>query len=225
MSYTDNLRQIQLLISIVATAFVLSACLNQEKDATNFNGPGDPPSDNAPPVISGNPAGAVIVGDQYSFTPNASDADGDPLTFKIDNQPVWAQFNESTGTLSGQPTLGDVGVYSNIIISVNDTHVDASLPSFSISVDQVGTASVSLSWTPPSENDDGSPLMDLAGYKIYWGTTPGSYPNSVTLDNPGLSSYVVDNLAPGTYTFVATSFNDARVESVYSNPVTKAAQP
>jgi hypothetical protein len=64
-------------------------------------------------------------------------------------------------------------------------------------------------------------LTDLAGYRIYWGTTQGNYPNSVTLNNPGLTSYVVDNLAPGTYVFVATSVNTAGYESDYSNPATK----
>ena len=41
------------------------------------------------------------------------------------------------------------------------------------------------------------------------------------MNNPGLSSYVVDNLPAGTYEFVATSFNDAGVESTFSNSATK----
>jgi len=172
-------------------------------------------------VISGNPAGAVKIGEAYSFTPNASDTDNDSLSFAIDSKPSWASFNTGTGKLSGQPTLGNIGVYSNILISVSDGAASASLPRFSISVDQVGTLSTTLSWTPPTENEDGTALTDLDGYKIYWGTTPGNYPNSVTINNEGLTTYVVDNLVPGTYEFVATSFNTAGVESVYSNPATK----
>ena len=221
MREKDILRKIQSLATIAITSLVLSGCLDQEKEETSFDGGGDPPSGNTAPVISGNPAGAVKVGDEYSFTPNASDADGDTLTFEIQNRPQWAQFDTGTGTLSGQPTLGNVGIYSNIMISVSDGQADASLASFSISVDQVGTGSATLSWTPPTENEDGTALTDLDGYKIYWGTTSGSYPNSVRLDNEGLTTYVVDNLVPGTYEFVATSFNDAGVESVYSNPATK----
>ena len=64
-------------------------------------------------------------------------------------------------------------------------------------------------------------MLQFAGYKIYWGTTPGSYPNSVTINNPSISTYVVDNLAPGTYEFVATSFNTALIESAFSNSTTK----
>jgi hypothetical protein len=67
-------------------------------------------------------------------------------------------------------------------------------------------------------------LTDLAGYKIYWGTTAGNYPNSVTINDATATTYVVDNLAPGAYEFVATSFNTSNVESSYSTPATKVVQ-
>lgn len=81
--------------------------------------------------------------------------------------------------------------------------------------------SVTLSWIAPTQNEDGTALTDLGGYKIYWGTTSGSYPNSVTINDATATSHVVDNLAPGTYEFVATSFNTSGVESRYSAPATK----
>ncbi len=43
----------------------------------------------------------------------------------------------------------------------------------------------------------------------------------MTINNPGVSSYVVENLPAGTLEFVATSFNDDGIESEYSNPMTK----
>ena len=49
----------------------------------------------------------------------------------------------------------------------------------------------------------------------------GGDPNSVTLDNPGLSSNVVENIMPGNEEFVATSINASGVESVYSNSAMK----
>ena len=221
MQRKDFSRTIRNTATLSLAALLLSGCLSQEDDEASLDGDADTPSGNAPPVISGNPAAAVRVGDQYSFLPVASDSDNDPLTFVIENQPPWASFDTDTGQLSGQPTMGNVGTYSDILISVNDGQASASLPRFSISVDQVGTLSTTLSWTPPTENEDGTPLIDLDGYRIYWGPTQGNYPNSVTIDNEGLSSYVVENLVPGTYVFVATSFNAAGVESVYSNPATK----
>jgi len=83
------------------------------------------------------------------------------------------------------------------------------------------TGSVTLTWTAPTQNEDGSALTDLAGYKIYWGTTSGNYPNSITVNDKDATSYVVDNLSSGTYEFVATSFNTSGVESRYSAPATK----
>ena len=66
--------------------------------------------------------------------------------------------------------------------------------------------STTLSWQPPTSNDDGTPLK-LTGYRIYWGITEGHYTNSVTLDNPGLTRYVVEQLEPATYYFVATALS------------------
>jgi hypothetical protein len=176
---------------------------------------------NSPPQISGTAPGSVKVGDNYSFTPTASDPDGDTLVFSVSSLPSWASFNATTGQISGVPAANDVGVYSNIIVAASDGQASASLSPFSITVDAVSLGSATLSWAAPTLNDDGSALTDLAGYKLYWGTTPGNYPNSVTINNVSVLTYVVDNLAPGTYEFVATSFNSAGVESRYSGTATK----
>lgn len=182
------------------------------------NNPTPPP--NAAPVISGTPSMTVAAGTSYVFAPQASDPDGDTLQFSIQNPPAWATFNAGTGQLAGQPDAGDVGVYSNILISVSDGQATASLPTFAITVEGATSFSVTLSWTPPDQNDDGSPLDDLAGFRLYWGTTPGGYTDSVSIDNPGITTYVIDNLPAGTYEFVATAYNDAGVESVVSDPAT-----
>ena len=221
MQHTDVSQLIRTTITLSLATLSLSGCLSESGDGgLTAADPGPGPSNSAP-TISGNPATAVNIGDNYSFTPSASDADGDSLTFSVQNLPSWADFNSGTGRLSGQPTLGNVGVYSNIVISVSDGQASTSLSGFSISVNQAGDLSTTLSWTAPTENEDGSTLTDLAGYKIYWGTTPGVYTNSVTIDTPGTTTYLVDNLSPGTYQFVATAFNAAGVESRYSGAATK----
>ena len=63
-----------------------------------------------------------------------------------------------------------------------------------------------LSWTPPTMNEDGTPLK-LTGYRIYWGLQKDNLTNSVTLDNPGLTRYVVEQLTPATWYFVATALS------------------
>jgi hypothetical protein len=83
----------------------------------------------------------------------------------------------------------------------------------------VGTAT--LSWEAPTQYTDGAALTDLAGYIVYWGLSSGIYPNSVTLDNPGLTTYVVDNLSNGTYYFATKAFNSEGVESAFSSEASK----
>jgi hypothetical protein len=46
-----------------------------------------PNPDNTAPTISGTPASAVTVNTAYDFTPVASDADNDPLTFSVVGEP------------------------------------------------------------------------------------------------------------------------------------------
>ncbi len=179
---------------------------------------------NRTPTISGTPPSAVNVNTQYSFTPTASDPDGNPISFTVSGLPGWANFNTSTGRISGTPGDANVGNYTGIRITVSDGSASAVLGPFSIAVQASSLGSVTLSWTPPTQNDDGTPLTNLAGYRFRWGTSPGNYTNSVTVNNAGITTYVVDNLAPGTYEFVATALNSTGAESQFSNPATRTVQ-
>jgi hypothetical protein len=201
-----------------ALALVLFACGGGESADTQAR----PPSGgNVAPTIAGSPAGAIVQGQSYNFAPTADDADGDALTFSIVNQPGWASFNPATGVLSGIPDQADVGTYANIRINVSDGEASASLSPFTIDVLGTATGVATLSWVAPTENSAGEPLEDLAGYKIYWGQSEGSYTNSVTIDNPGVTTFVMDQLAPATWYFVATAFDSQGVESHFSNVASK----
>ncbi len=171
---------------------------------------------NTPPTISGTPPAEINANSAYSFTPTAADADGDVLTFSITGKPAWANFASSSGRLSGTPGDADVGTYDGIRITVTDGTDSATLGPFSITVNTVSLGSVTLTWNAPIKNVDGTQLTDLIAYKIYWGTTPGTYPNSVRIDNPGVTTFVLENLAPGTYEFAATAINSQEQESGFS---------
>jgi hypothetical protein len=64
----------------------------------------------------------------------ASDLDGDVLTFGIQNKPSWMLFNSLTGKLVGTPIQTDVGIYNNIIVSVTDGHGATHFENFKITV-------------------------------------------------------------------------------------------
>lgn len=179
------------------------------------------PTPNTPPTISGSPATSVNVGNTYSFTPSAADANNNPLTFSIQNMPGWASFSTTTGQLSGTPTAA--GTYSNIIISVSDGTSSAALTAFSIAVNQVVAAgTATLNWTPPLDNTDGTVIANLAGYKIYYGTTSTALNQTIQVGNAGLSSYSFSNLASGTWYFGVTAYTSAGTESALSNIASKA---
>lgn len=210
----------RLVLGAAFVATVFTGCLSKEESNTGASGD-SPVSQNSPPVISGQPPASAKAGTHWSFTPNTSDPDGDNLTFAIQNKPDWASFETASGKLSGTPDAADVGSYPDIEISVTDGQAKVTLPAFSVDVVQASTSSITLSWQPPTVNEDGSTLSDLAGYKIYYGTESGNYSQAIQVNNPGLASYVVENLVPDTYYIVATSFNRDGVESEFSNEAVK----
>jgi hypothetical protein len=84
------------------------------------------------------------------------------------------------------------------------------------------TGSATLSWTPPTRNTDGSALTNLAGYRIRWGRQSGSYTSDATVMNPGITTYVVDDLAQGTWYFTVLAINAGGAVSDPSNEASKA---
>jgi hypothetical protein len=208
-------------IALTGGALALAGCGGGDDDAAATSTGGGGGGGNTAPTISGSPPGSVVQGTAYSFTPTAADADGNPLTFSVANLPTWAAFSTTTGRISGTPTSGQVGTYGNITISVSDGTATTSLATFSIQVVGTATGSATLSWTPPTQNSDGSPLNNLAGYKVYWGTQQGNYPNSATIANPGIATYVVDQLAPAQWFFVVTAYSATGTESGFSNTASK----
>jgi hypothetical protein len=79
------------------------------------------------------------------------------------------------------------------------------------------SGNATLSWTAPTENTDGSVLGNLSGYVIHYGTVANDLTSSITISNPGLTTYVVDSLTAGTYYFTLSATTTSGVQSVYSN--------
>jgi len=149
--------------------------------------------------------------------PTATDPERKRLSFDIVNKPHWASFDSLTGTLEGTPEASDVGPYDGITISVSDGLYIVTMPSFRVDVVSTASGSIAVNWLPHTERDDGTPLMDLAGYNLRWGTAFGHYPNLAKIPNAGVAAYVIDELPAGTYYLVATAYDAYGVESEFSN--------
>jgi hypothetical protein len=180
--------------------------------------------------ISGSPPTTDVVGQQYIFTPTATDTRNRTLYYQISNKPTWASFSTSTGTLSGTPSSSNVGTTSNITITVSDGHSKAQLSPFSLTVTSGATStpaptpttgSATVTWTAPTQNTDGTALTNLAGYKIAYGTSSSSLSNSVQVANSGATSYTLSSLASGTWYFAVLAYTNSGAQSALSAVTSK----
>ena len=84
-----------------------------------------------------------------------------------------------------------------------------------------GSGSVTLSWEAPTSNTDGTALTDLAGYRIYYGSSPSDLSQTVEISSVGMQTYVLDDLPSGTWYFAVMALTRSGDESAPSNIVGK----
>jgi len=82
-----------------------------------------------------------------------------------------------------------------------------------------GINSATLSWEAPTTNADETPLTDLAGYKVYYGTSSGDYTVSVDVGN--ITGAIISSLETGTWCFAVTAYDTSGNESDYSEETCK----
>jgi hypothetical protein len=84
-----------------------------------------------------------------------------------------------------------------------------------LAVRQCCGGEVRIAWDPPTNNVNGTPLTNLAGYAVYRGTASGIYPWSNDVGN--VTTTLVSGLVDGTtYYFAATAYNTQTNHSDYS---------
>jgi hypothetical protein len=168
---------------------------------------------NAVPSISGLPNIEIEANSNYLFLPESEDTDGDSLAFTVENLPDWASFDEGTGAISGIPILANV--HTGIVITVTDGTDTASLNAFDIMV-KLPSISVTIKWQAPSESMNGEALGSLQAYRIFYGTSQGSYEKSITVNDGDIIEYTVSNLVPSDYYFSMAVITENGMESAMS---------
>jgi hypothetical protein len=183
-----------------------------------------PPNTWDKPTISGTPSTNVTAGSPYAFQPSASDAFGEPLSFSVKNKPAWASFSIATGRLSGTPTKAQAGTYSSVQISTTNGKVASALPPFSITVKTgvttTSTGSARLYWVEPTKNTNGTPVSNLGGVRIYYGTSASNLGHMVQVPSP-TTAYTIGNLAAGIWYFAAAAYTTTGIQGTRSAVASK----
>lgn len=80
-------------------------------------------------------------------------------------------------------------------------------------------SSATLTWVAPVARANGSPfsLADTGGFRVYYGTSEGNYPNRIDVTDGTAVGIVLRDLPPATYYFVVTTYDTAGRESEYSD--------
>ncbi|MCX5701718.1 MAG: putative Ig domain-containing protein [Candidatus Omnitrophica bacterium] len=168
---------------------------------------------NRAPVLTAIGNKTVTENSALSFIINATDADGDTLTYSASNLPTGATFNASARTFSWTPSLSQAGTYTAVHFAATDGTATAS-EDITITVNNnnqapvlaaIGNKSVAenaaLSFTISASDADGDTLTYSAT-----GLPAGASFNASTRAFAWTPSYT----QAGTYNNVAFSLNDGQ---------------
>lgn len=167
-------------------------------------------------------------------------------TVNLECEPIDAAYNESVTlnwsstnaetctasgswsgdkTTSGSETIDSLTDDGTFIITCTDDVGGSVSDSVTVTVTVNNAGTASLSWTPPTKNTDGTDLTDLAGYYIHIGTSSGDYSSVIEVRQNDINSFLVEDLAEGTWYFALSAFDTSGNESEKSNEGSKVITP
>ena len=156
-----------------------------------------------------NPAGYMIYYGTSSGTYGTPIDVGNVTEYTLDGLTEWQTYFIA---VTAYDTLHNESGYSAEV-----SGIPSSSDPLGISLGPTSAGQIKLVWNPLT-GADGTPLTDVAGYKIYWGTSPGTYTNSVDVGN--VRTYTLDGLAEGQIYFIGiTAYDTLHSQSAYSNEV------
>ena len=149
----------------------------------------------------------------------------------------WSASTDNVGVTGYIVRRNGVQVATPVTTSFADTGLSAATTySYTVAArDAAGnispnSTSVSVTTPPPPPSNSASLAWDavttptLAGYRVYFGTAPGTYLQSLGqgISVGNVTAYTLTGLASGSqYYFAVTAFDTVGVESPYSNEVSK----
>lgn len=216
--FRSGLNVTLLLLGAAAIAGCSGSGSSTTSDAGNPDSPPQqPPSDDPP---ADDPPGDGTTEPTVSFSAQESVvASGDTVTLTWSSQNA-TSCSASGGWSGGRATQGSVEVgplTQSTTFTLNCTGSGGNVMDM-LSVSVLGV--VALAWEPPTENVDGSPLNDLAGYRIYYGEISGTYTEELAVSDTLQTDHEMA-LPSGSYYFAMTALDAEGNESAHSNEVLK----
>lgn len=197
------------LLTITVLTLACSACLDESAKNSLATG-------GEIPIAITSPAAAEV---------ETSDATIDLAGTAKSSSPIdsvrWENDRGGQGTASGTESWTAANVplvlgQNTITVTVTDETGASNSDSLMVTRESTGTSAVTISWQPPTERTNGTLLTNLAGYRIYYGRMSETYDFEVQIANPGVLSYVVDDLTPGEWFFAAAAYDGSGNQSDYS---------
>ena len=138
------------------------------------------------------------------------------MLFRVGQRVAATRFAALIATLCCLSACGVVGAGPDASTSAaTSSPADTSSGTGTGTSSSTGTAT--LAWTAPTRNTNGTPLTDLAGYTILYGTDADSMTNTINVPSPSTTTYEISNLSHGTYYFEIVAYASGGVESPPSN--------
>ena len=244
---SNNLAVVQNLVAgqFVTDNMAVSSIDGTRRNLTVFIIGADDPT-NSPAVIGGITSGSVTK-DVDPDGDNLLEASGTLTVTDVDQGE--SNFNPSFvkgsfGTLYinamgrwSYAVKNDLGVVQNLTAadSVQDTLVISSIDGTTQDVvitingadDGLGggqNGGITLRWSAPAQREDGSALSmaEIAGYRVYYGATQGSYTDEVVINTASTMNVTLSDLAAGTYYIVVTAVDVDGRESAFSREVVRS---
>ena len=178
----------QMLGALVISMVLLSGCGGSSQSADTTTDASNVAAV-TPPASTGTDSTTGTGGTPIASTPGASSP---VATTPVASTPV-ASPVASTSSSSGSSSGGTSGSGSSGATTTADN--------------------VTLSWSAPTENTNGSALTNLAGYIIYYGTSASAMTKTIDINTVGMLTYVVENLSAGSWYFQIVAVNSAGEQS------------
>lgn len=145
--------------------------------------PAPGPVNNAPVITTTAPTSG-LEGSLYNYDVDATDADGDAISYSLDTAPLWASINATSGLITGTPTDSGANRTDNFGVRATDSKGASSVQNFGVNVTNLGSVSGTV------VDIDGNPLLnkivDLYNSTFLQGTYTGT-----TLSD---GSFVINNV-------------------------------